>query len=49
MKRWNEKIGVDEWLRVPSTEYVLLIGNCARIVESISKKLSLLALAQANK
>ena len=37
LKRWNERIGVDEWLRVPLEESVFIIGNCARFVESIGK------------
>ena len=45
MKRWNERTGVDEWLQVPSTESVFIIGNCARFVQSIGKP-PLLALAQ---
>ena len=37
MKRWNERIGVDEWLQVPSTKSVFIIGNCARFFESIGE------------
>ena len=45
MKRWNERIGVDEWLQVPLVESVFISGNCARFVEIIGKP-PLLALAQ---
>jgi NADH:ubiquinone reductase (non-electrogenic) len=41
----NYRIGVDEWLRVPSTEDVFAIGDCAGFVESTGKP-PLPALAQ---
>ena len=45
MKRRNERIGVDEWLQVPSAESVFIIDNCARFLQSIGKP-SLQDLAQ---
>ena len=37
LKRCNQRICVDEWLRVASTERVFIIDNYARFVQSISK------------
>ena len=48
MKRWNERIGVDERLRVHSAKFVFIIGDYARFVESIGKP-PRLALAQVAK
>ncbi|KAK1298462.1 hypothetical protein QJS10_CPB14g01328 [Acorus calamus] len=39
------KIGIEEWLRVPSVEDVFTLGDCASFLEQTGKQ-ALLALAQ---
>lgn len=41
------RIGVDEWLRVPSVEDVFSIGDCSGFLESTGKQ-TLPALAQVS-
>lgn len=42
---WNCRIGVDEWMRVPSAEDVFALGDCAGFLEKVGRPV-LPALAQ---